>query len=111
MMRQAKPQPSENNRRERKAHIMIRKFGLPALAAALLIFSLAWAFYQQRPEPETPPPVPPPRSPFGNTVAGAGMVEPNTDASGTSAIAVGSQLSGVVTKVAVSVGQTVKAGD
>jgi multidrug resistance efflux pump len=39
------------------------------------------------------------------------MVEPANEASGTSAIAVGSQLSGVVTKVHVRIGQEVQAGD
>jgi RND family efflux transporter MFP subunit len=38
------------------------------------------------------------------------MVEPSHEASGTAAIAVGSQLSGVVTKVWVHIGQEVKAG-
>jgi Multidrug resistance efflux pump len=90
---------------------MLRKFALPALAAALLIFAAAHALYVQRPEPDRPPPVPPPHSPFGNTVAGAGMVEPNSEASGTAAIAVGSQLSGVVTQVHVKIGQAVKEGD
>jgi multidrug resistance efflux pump len=65
----------------------------------------------QRPEKETPPPVPPPETPFGQTVAGAGMVEPSTEASGTSAISIGSQLPGVVTAVRVGIGQVVKKGD
>jgi RND family efflux transporter MFP subunit len=90
---------------------MIRKYVLPLLAAGMLIFAVAHALYTQRTEPDTSPPVPPPLSPFGDTVAGAGMVEPSTEASGTSNIAIGSQLAGAVTKVAVSVGQDVKAGD
>jgi RND family efflux transporter MFP subunit len=44
-------------------------------------------------------------------VAGAGMVEPSTEASGTSLIAVGSQLAGTVVKVNVHLSQVVKAGD
>ena len=39
------------------------------------------------------------------------MVEPSTEASGTGNIAIGSQLAGAVTKVSVTIGQTVKAGD
>jgi multidrug efflux pump subunit AcrA (membrane-fusion protein) len=57
-----------------------------------------------------PPPLPPPTSPFGNTVAGAGIVEPSTEASGSAAVAVGSQLPGVVTRVCVRIGEEVKAG-
>jgi HlyD family secretion protein len=94
-----------------KEQTMVWKFILPVLAAAMLIFAVAYTLYIQRPQPETPPPVAPPHSPFGQTVAGAGMVEPNTEASGTAATAVGSQLSGVVTRVHVSIAQTVKAGD
>jgi RND family efflux transporter MFP subunit len=76
----------------------------------MLAFAVAHALYVQRPEPKASPPVSPPASPFGDTVAGAGMVEPSTEASGTGNIAVGSQLAGTVNKVRVSVGQEVKAG-
>ena len=96
---------------QRKEQAMIRKYVLPLLAVGLLVFAVAHALFIQRPEPETPPPVPPPLTPFGDTVAGAGMVEPSTEASGTSNIAIGSQLAGAVTKVWVRIGQTVKAGD
>jgi HlyD family secretion protein len=90
---------------------MFRKWFLPALAVALLGFGVAHALYIQKPEPESPPPVPPPTTPFGDTVAGAGIVESNNEASTTSVISIGSQLSGVVTKVSVCIGQTVAAGD
>ncbi len=84
---------------------------MPLVAVGLLIFAVAHALLIQRSEPTTLPPVPPPTSPFGDTVAGAGMVEPSTEASGTSNIAVGSQNRDAVTKVWVSVGQSVEAGD
>jgi HlyD family secretion protein len=87
------------------------KYLLPVLAVAMTIFAVAHALYVQRPEPDLPPPVSPPVSPFGNTVAGAGMVEPSTEASGNGYISVGSQLPGVVTKVRVHIGQEVKAGE
>jgi len=90
---------------------LIHKLVLPALAVGLMIFAIASALYVQRPEPEQPVPVVPSLVPFGNTVAGAGMVEPANEASGTSAIAIGSQLSGVVTKVSIHIGQTVSEGD
>lgn len=89
---------------------MLRHLALPLLAVGLLAFAVAHALYVQRPEPETSPPVPPPTTPFGHTVAGAGMVEPNTAASGTATISVGSQVSGAVTRVGASIGQEVKAG-
>ena len=50
---------------------------------------------QQTP-PKPPPPVEPSRTPFGKTVAGAGIVEPANEASGTSAVSVGSQQAGLV---------------
>src|SRR5690349_21226501 len=90
---------------------MIRKYLLPVVAVGFLIFAVAYALYLQRPEPETPPPVSPTTSPYGNTVAGAGMVEPATEASGTGNIAVGSQTAGTVTRVAVRIGQEVGAGE
>jgi HlyD family secretion protein len=90
---------------------MIRKYVLPFFAVGLLAFAVAHALFIQRPEPRTPPPVPPPQTPFGHVVAGAGMVEPSTEASGTGNISVGSQLAGAVSKVGVAVGQEVKAGD
>jgi HlyD family secretion protein len=89
---------------------MGKKWLLPLLAVGLAVFAFGHAIYIQRPEPQTPPPVPPPLTPFGHTVAGAGMVEPNTEASGTAVIAVGSQLSGTIDKVYVRLGQEVKAG-
>ncbi|HQR05498.1 MAG TPA: biotin/lipoyl-binding protein [Gemmatales bacterium] len=90
---------------------MIRKWFLPIVAVALFIFAIAYSLYVQRPEMDTPPPAAPTRSPYGNTVAGAGMVEPNTQASGTGVINVGSQIAGVVSKINVSIGQEVKKGD
>jgi len=90
---------------------MFRKYILPSLALGMLVFAIGHALYIQQPEPETPPPVSPPTNPFGETVAGAGMVEPSYEASGSSAISIGSQLAGVVTKLAVKIGQEVKAGD
>ena len=56
--------------------------------------------------PELPPPVQPAENPFPNTVAGAGMVEPETEN-----ISIGSPVPGIVVEVLVKVGQKVKAGD
>jgi multidrug resistance efflux pump len=90
---------------------MSRHIVLPLVAVGMLVFATGHALYRQRPDPKIPPPVPPPTSPFGNTVAGAGMVEPSTEASGTAVIAVGSQVAGTITRVHVRIGQTVEAGE
>jgi RND family efflux transporter MFP subunit len=89
---------------------MFHRIVLPVVAGLLFLFATLHALYVQRPEPNPPPPVPPPATPFGDTVAGAGMVEPSHEASGTSVISVGSQLSGAVSRVNVRIGQEVKAG-
>lgn len=90
---------------------MIRNLFIPISAVCLFLFAVAHALYVQRPEPKSAPPVMPPVSPFGNTVAGAGIVEPATEASGSANIAIGSQLSGVVARVHVRIGEQVRAGD
>src|SRR5262245_48546249 len=85
---------------------MVRKYVLPLLAVALLGFAVFHVVRGQQPLPKTPPPVPPARTPFGKTVAGAGLVEPQTEN-----ISVGSPLPGVVAEVLVKVGRKVKAGE
>jgi HlyD family secretion protein len=94
----------------RKYLLLVPKYLLPGLALLLAVFAAAHALYVQRPEPDTPPPVSPSVSPFGQTVAGAGMVEPSTEASNNGYIAVGTQLPGLVTAIHVHIGQEVKAG-
>jgi multidrug efflux pump subunit AcrA (membrane-fusion protein) len=89
---------------------MFQKLLLPVAALVLLAFAGTHAYLTGRPGPDLPPPLPPPTSPFGTTVAGAGIVEPSTEASGSAAIAVGTQLPGVVSRVCVRIGQEVKAG-
>ncbi len=90
---------------------MSRQWLLPLAAVGLLLFAVVHAYLAQQPQPDVPPPLPPTASPFGQTVAGTGMVEPSTEASTTGAISVGSQLPGVVAEVRVRIGQVVKAGD
>jgi multidrug resistance efflux pump len=89
---------------------MIQKYILPGVAGLLVIFAIGYAIYVQRPEPQSPPPVSPSVSPFGQTVAGAGMVKPSTEASVNGYIAVGTQLGGLVTGVHVHISQEVKKG-
>jgi HlyD family secretion protein len=90
---------------------MLRHLVLPVSAGCLLLFATWHALSTQRAEPETPPPVSPSTTPFGHTVAGDGTVEPSYEASTTSTVSVGSQLSGAVIKVNVRIGQEVKNND
>jgi HlyD family secretion protein len=85
---------------------MLRKYGLPLLAVGLLLFAVYHVVMAQQSKPKVQPPVPPAQTPFGDTVAGSGIVEAQTEN-----IAIGSHLPGVVTEVFVKVGQKVKAGD
>jgi HlyD family secretion protein len=84
----------------------MKRLGLPLvgiLAALWATFSIART--QPRREP-TEPPVRPPVSDFLSTVAAVGLVEASTEN-----ISVGTPLAGVVARVLVTPGQTVKAGD
>jgi multidrug resistance efflux pump len=75
----------------------------------MLVFAVIHVVRAQQTSPKPPPPVEPARSPFGSTVAGAGIAEAQTEN-----IAIGSALPGVVMEVYVpveNVGQRVKAGD
>ncbi len=82
------------------------KFGLPLLAIALIGFSVRYLAQAKERMPKLPPPVQPPETPFKNTVAGAGMVEPETEN-----ISIGAPLPGIIVDVSVKVGQRVKIGD
>jgi len=85
------------------------KYLLPALALVALAFSISQVVraYQVSPTPD--PPIEPPRTPFGKTIAGSGIVEAETEN-----ISIGAPLPGVVLEVYVpveKVGQIVKAGE
>jgi multidrug resistance efflux pump len=85
------------------------KFLLPVIAAGMLAFSIFQVVRAQQAPASPPPPIEPPRTPFGKAVAGAGIVEPETEN-----LSIGTALPGVVLGVYVpveKVGQRVKAGD
>jgi multidrug resistance efflux pump len=85
------------------------KLVLPVLAACMLIFAIFHVVRAQQTLPKPPPPVEPARTPFGRTVAGAGIVEAVTEN-----ISIGTALPGVVLEVYVpvdQVGKVVKKGD
>ena len=83
----------------------LRYLLLPALAAVGVGLALYTVKLQARPAPSAPPTGEPTRSPFGNRVAGSGLVEPVTEI-----VNVGTPISGVVQGVMVHEGDTVKKG-
>jgi multidrug efflux pump subunit AcrA (membrane-fusion protein) len=97
-----------------------KRFGklvLPLGAAVLLIFAVIHVVRAQQTLPKPPPPIEPARTPFGRTVAGAGLVEARSQN-----IAIGTALPGVVLEVHGPstpgmtpwdslIGHTVKQGD
>jgi multidrug resistance efflux pump len=84
---------------------MFRKLFLPAIGAALFIFAVYHVVRAQQVAPKADPVVEPARSPYRGTIAGSGMVEPETEN-----IAIGSHNPGVVDKVFVKVGDRVEKG-
>ena len=84
----------------------MKRFLFPALG---LLAGLWAAFSIARTQPhrqQTEPPAPPPVSEFASTVAAVGLVEASTEN-----ISVGAALGGVVARVFVTAGQSVRAGD
>ncbi len=85
---------------------MIAKYLLPAVAIGLIVFAAIHVTEASKELPPAGPPIEPSHAPFARSVAGAGIVEPQTQN-----IASGSQVPGVVTEVLDEVGQRVKVGD
>jgi multidrug resistance efflux pump len=93
------------------------RFLLPALAAGMLIFAVLHVVKAQQVPPRPPPPVEPARTPFGRTVAGAGIVEARTQN-----ISLGAPIAGIILEVYgpkragmapwdALIGETVQQGD
>lgn len=85
---------------------MITKFVIPIIAAALTLFAIVFVAKSEIEPPPASPPVSPPGTPYPNTVAGAGIIEAQTED-----IDIGSPLPGIVTEVLVQEGDHVKQGD
>ena len=85
---------------------MIRKFFIPILAIVGVVGAIVMVVRGNRPPPVSQPVAEPARAPFEHYIAGAGIVEAKTEN-----IAVGTVVSGVVTKVCVKVHDFVHAGD
>lgn len=85
---------------------MIVRYVIPGFALVLLAFAVTFVVKSRQRWPRSAPVIPPPQSPYRDTVAGAGLVEAATEN-----ISVGSQVPGVVAEVFVKVGASVKVGD
>src|SRR5262249_44859559 len=81
------------------------RHGIPLVALAMLGFA-GWSVASKyRPRVVTSPPIAAPTSPYGDDVAGSGIIEPASEV-----IALATERGGVVTRIAVVAGDLVKAG-
>ncbi|MDR4498781.1 MAG: efflux RND transporter periplasmic adaptor subunit [Candidatus Scalindua sp.] len=84
---------------------MIRKYIIPVLAALGIGFAIVMVVRGNKAVPPAPPVIEPVAPPFASSVAGAGIVEANTEN-----IAIGTQIAGIVTEIYVVNGSRVKVG-
>jgi HlyD family secretion protein len=85
---------------------VIRKYIIPVVALAGVLFAIWTALQSAKPVAPAKPIAEPARSPYSSKISGSGIVEASTRN-----IAIGSPISGIVTRVFVSVGSKVKPGD
>jgi len=85
---------------------MILKYVVPVISLVMVGFAAYHVVGAREDWLKSSPPVEPPHNPFPLTVAGAGVLEAQTQN-----IAIGSPVPGVVVEVLVQVGQRVAAGD
>lgn len=85
---------------------MIRTFLVPILAIVGMLLAAYTVVLGARPPLAAPPVVDPPVPPFSAFVAGSGLIEASSQN-----IAVGAPVSAVVTKLFVTVGDSINAGD
>jgi HlyD family secretion protein len=85
---------------------MIRKYILPLLAVAGVLFAVWTAVQSAKPVAPAKPVAEPPRPSFSNKISGSGIIE-----AGTRNIAIGTHVPGIVGRVFVKVGGKVQAGD
>jgi len=81
------------------------RFGVPVIAAALLVFGVVTVLQSRPVRPPTTPVHPPPVAAYARTVAGVGLVEASSEN-----IAISTPVSGLCTQVYVKVGDQVRAG-
>ena len=85
---------------------MIRKYLLPLLAVAGVLFAVWIAVQSAKAIPAAKPVAEPPRPSFSNKISGSGIIEASTRN-----IAMGTHLPGIVSRVFVKVGDQVEPGD
>jgi HlyD family secretion protein len=85
---------------------MIRKYVLSALALVGVAIGILAAVRSAHSLAPTPMVSEPPAPPYQTFVAGAGLVEANTEN-----IAIGTQIAGIISKIYVQIGSQVKTGD
>jgi HlyD family secretion protein len=86
--------------------MVIRTWLFPVLAVVGVGYAVATVMSSQKVVPPAPPVAEPATSPFTSSVAGAGIIEASSEN-----IAIGSHRAGLVSKVHITAGQRVKAGD
>jgi multidrug resistance efflux pump len=85
---------------------MFRKYIIPLIAVAGVLFAAWTALQSSKPVAPAKPVAEPARSPYSTKISGSGIVEASTRN-----LAIGSHVPGIATRVFVSVGGKVKAGD
>jgi HlyD family secretion protein len=85
---------------------MARKYILPAVALIGILLAILVASRANKTLPPAAPVAGAPQPPYHAFVAGAGIIEANTEN-----IAIGTQIAGIVSKIYVQIGSQVKAGD
>lgn len=84
---------------------MLLKYGLPVLATAAVVFSVLSVQKMTPVKADVPPPAPPPSAQFQQQVGAVGLVEASSEN-----VAVSVPVPGLVTRVFVQVGETVRKG-
>lgn len=84
---------------------MIRKYIIPLLAFAGVLFAVWTAVQSARPVPPALPVAEPPKPAFGDKISGSGIIEASSRN-----IAVGAHVPGIVQQVFIKVGDSAKAG-
>jgi HlyD family secretion protein len=85
---------------------MFRKYILPLVALAGVVFALFTVIWGGKTRPPVPPVSEAPQSPNHASVAGSGIVEASTEN-----ISIGTQIAGIVSRIFVQIGSEVKAGE
>ena len=85
---------------------MKKQYIIPALAGAGIIIAILYVMMAAKPDPIAKPIALPANTTFAAYISGAGIIEANTEN-----IAIGTEIPGIVSEIAVKVGSGVKKGD